>query len=752
MIRWELIEACKAVAVEIIRPRLYNPVLDTPPSVPIPFSNVANQRAFWFAAVVTAVVFLAGIYAPLFIVDSWSYLELSKTVFTDFYRFNTLRQFESLSPYSNTFPPLWPVLLAVTRQVLDLGIYTGYLLNCVICIGLLAALMRLFSRLGLPGWAGAACYLSFLGFVPFLWDALGAKTLALSLTLLTCTLLILFGKSLTFPHIALAGLLMGLACLNRFDALLMAGVVGLAIAIRVYRPERHLWKGIAALVLYSVILGGVLSPWMVYGKSHFGQALPSDNTRQVMRVGGGNVLDYYQIPPPSDFVQTPVRWLVDLVKDKAARVARGLFDNTLHSVIPVLFAVVLVAWIATRPASVPAPVVGFAGLTLVLIPVILLPQTLVGYSDSRYYSGPVLLLLGVLFAVLVSLRREFWKPIRIDALLLVATLPLWPSMVHPLFHNRGDVFTPRHAMVPLSPLPEMRQLTDAVHRDASGQPHRLMLTTGQIESVKYGALTGEPTIVAPRLVGGTFAQFARDWHITHLYDPPQRPVTPYSLPPVGDPAAIMNAVKTPGVELIPLDLPGLYRIRLTEVSAVLPRTPSGKADNWMYLGTYTSRGGNGVHLYSFDTATGRLEPAGVAAGRLWQSNADAPASSLPRILAQMRAEWPHPKMILSGVPDPTVLTLHPQGRYLYTADSTQAGTVSAFQRNPTTGKLTMLNTKPSGGGLPAFVRVDTSHTRIPLRYLLTIALQLSWTQDSMKPLYINSMQTKERSLPMTLRL
>jgi 6-phosphogluconolactonase len=135
---------------------------------------------------------------------------------------------------------------------------------------------------------------------------------------------------------------------------------------------------------------------------------------------------------------------------------------------------------------------------------------------------------------------------------------------------------------------------------------------------------------------------------------------------------------------------------------------STKQDYWMYAGTYTTHGGKGIYLYKFHAATGKLDAAGLAAGWLWQSNIDALASSPSRIWAQIRAEWPNVKLMVKGVQDPAFHILHPNGRYLYTANSRDLGTVSAFQVDPANGKLTILNTEPSSGGLPVFVAVDNS--------------------------------------------
>ncbi len=512
----------------------------------------------------TLLVFLASLYTPLFVVDSWSYLELSNTVFKDFYHFNTLRQFESHSPYSNAFPPLWPVLLAVARRPVDLGIYTGYVLNCFICIGLLAALIRLFQRLGLPGWAGAACYLSALGFLPFFADALGAKTSPLALLLLVTVLVILFRDSLTIPRIALAGLLMGLACLNRFDALPTACVLGIAFATRIYSLNRKLSQSIFTLAVYFAILGVTLSPWAVFGARHFGKRFPSADTRPMMLARDGYTLNYYETPPPSDLTQHPGKWIAGLVSAKLPRVAFGLYDSAVRSALPLFLGIVLVVWGAGQSPPFSRTIVQFCVFALVLIPVLLFPTTLVGYRDARYYSGPILLLFAILFAILISLTPGAWNLRRSSLLLVASLLPLGAVFDEPLnaFSNGIIPLSLKKAMAPLSADAEMERLTDAVRRDAGGAPHRLVLTTGYVASARYGALTGEPVSLMPRLVGGTFAAFARDWHITHVYNPPgPLPVT-YA-PPITDPEIVMRSIKAPGIELVPLDLPGLYRIQLT---------------------------------------------------------------------------------------------------------------------------------------------------------------------------------------------
>jgi 6-phosphogluconolactonase len=138
------------------------------------------------------------------------------------------------------------------------------------------------------------------------------------------------------------------------------------------------------------------------------------------------------------------------------------------------------------------------------------------------------------------------------------------------------------------------------------------------------------------------------------------------------------------------------------------RAAAAAPDYWMYVGTYTSRGGRGIYLYRFHSATGTVESKGLAAGRFWEANADASWSSLSRMFSQIRVGWPSVASMLRGVQNPVYFALHPNGQYLYTADELPSPSVSAFRIDPATGKLTTLNTRPSGGKSPTFVAIDKS--------------------------------------------
>lgn len=124
---------------------------------------------------------------------------------------------------------------------------------------------------------------------------------------------------------------------------------------------------------------------------------------------------------------------------------------------------------------------------------------------------------------------------------------------------------------------------------------------------------------------------------------------------------------------LPLLLAGLVLPFTTMLTAASQNT---KDDYLVYIGTYTGKGGEGsrgIYVYRFDSSSGKLTPAGLAA----------------------------------EIPSPSFLAIHPNQRYLYSVrESGKEGSVSAFEIDKSTGRLKLLNTVSSKGGGPCHLVVD----------------------------------------------
>src|SRR5690554_79484 len=98
----------------------------------------------------------------------------------------------------------------------------------------------------------------------------------------------------------------------------------------------------------------------------------------------------------------------------------------------------------------------------------------------------------------------------------------------------------------------------------------------------------------------------------------------------------------------------------------------------LYIGTSSERGSKGIYIFEFDRAGQEFKEL----------------------------------QTLTHKQSPTFLELHPNGKYLYAAyregldDNDKNGTITAFEIDQETGKITLINEVSSEGAGPCHVSVD----------------------------------------------
>lgn len=98
----------------------------------------------------------------------------------------------------------------------------------------------------------------------------------------------------------------------------------------------------------------------------------------------------------------------------------------------------------------------------------------------------------------------------------------------------------------------------------------------------------------------------------------------------------------------------------------------------LYVGTFSDRGSQGIYVFQFDRAQGKLTEL----------------------------------QTVTGKESPSFLEVHPNGEYLYAVyregmtDEDKNGTVAAYRIDRSTGKLTMINEQSSEGSGPCHVSLD----------------------------------------------
>lgn len=128
----------------------------------------------------------------------------------------------------------------------------------------------------------------------------------------------------------------------------------------------------------------------------------------------------------------------------------------------------------------------------------------------------------------------------------------------------------------------------------------------------------------------------------------------------------------------------LFLVWLIVLTTSVGTSPSLRAEDAgkvrVYFGTYTNEKSKGIYLSVFDSATGKLAPAELAA----ESKS------------------------------PSFVAIHPTRKFLHAVSEISdfqgkpVGGVSAFAIDSSSGKLTLLNQQPSAGAGPCHVNVDAA--------------------------------------------
>ena len=356
-------------------------------------SAPANPHWYWpvlFTLLMVLPIFLSMLVAPSFSPDSWAYYELGQTVFSDFYRFTHFRSYWTTSSYSASFPPLFPVAIAMLDGLVDAGARSGVYV-AFLAFGIFALLSELIGRRAFgTAWLGLAmALLLLLGRGMLIGEMTAGRSIPLQLVLFALVLLgLLRASRMSIAGGLGIGVLSGLAVLNRFDAVILPFLTAAAIWWLSRRPT------LAPVVLVGAAV--TVSPWIIYSLTTFGVFFATDNSGVATAVDPrAFVTDWWSVAPLT-LGDDPGAWLAR-ISVNAARFSFGIIRvlATWMSVLLVLALVVLgaVQYFARQGRVDKAGErLTSSGLRIVALFVaimfaLFLPQILAGYFDRRYYTA-----------------------------------------------------------------------------------------------------------------------------------------------------------------------------------------------------------------------------------------------------------------------------------------------------------------------------------------------------------------------------
>jgi len=356
-------------------------------------SSAKHPSLFWAALIALLValpLFAGATAAPKYSADSWAFFELSKTIFSDFYRFTHFRSYAEPSPYSSAFPPLWPTLIAIVDGAFNTGARTGFYLAFMAFLAFTLVSEQIGRRVTGTAWLGLVVGLLLLLGPKLIEGELEAgRTIPLQLFLYGLVLLgLLRGKAITVSGAIATGIVSGLAVLNRFDAVLLPVVSAGLILWLTRKPAK------AAVALGASAIA--ISPWVVYSWTTFGVPFATDNSGIVTSLDPRAFVTDWWPGPQLNLADDPLAWLARVSGNIATFAHSG--GALLISAMGLAFAAAaatlagLQHLMSRRPMAAAENSSSRDRLKILVVFAVLVaammgPQVLTGYLEYRYFNA-----------------------------------------------------------------------------------------------------------------------------------------------------------------------------------------------------------------------------------------------------------------------------------------------------------------------------------------------------------------------------
>ncbi|WP_455206796.1 hypothetical protein [Kaarinaea lacus] len=478
--------------------------------------NVLIVVGWGLLCVITINHVVVGILDLPFTPDSWTYWELSKTVFSDdFYRINGWRNFQSQQPYSASFPPLWPLLIAVSQAILNIGpvvmpIITGCLVLLTSLVIELVSRRFIYYR-GVGAVAGCALFLH----KHYVDQIETAGTIPLAVFLLSILALVWITQKGQVRAVLL-GVLAGLLCLTRFDVLLFALVLGLILLtepvwLRIARdgisaagdnPQSEIGSKLYwAVTAYYIALFAILSPYILYSIIIFGKIWATDSSAVALSSVPVYVTDYYLQWPPTLFDE-PAMWLNKVFQNFFSIFIKGKWIVTLFPVILAIFLIWKFPISALRGkesdhSSIIELRQHVASICFIALAyaTTFVGYAVTGYGDKRYFSPNIMLdALGFAFAVCFLFVSYKTKRLQFSLITIVilgaaavngkAIIPDMRKIIN------GSILAERELEIPYDNLAACYQEMPA--------GKKMLVLGDNTEATRIAALTGMDVLMMPR--------------------------------------------------------------------------------------------------------------------------------------------------------------------------------------------------------------------------------------------------------------
>lgn len=374
-------------------------------------SEKNRSKYLWlFLSLFSFFVFIVSLLKPEIGWDTWQVYDMSKYVSSDFGYMDQIRQHILFSHYEMAFPPVFPYLMFLVNCIYDLGVYSSVYLNAIFVLLCFVELSKIFKIKKIETIGCITTSIIFCGKLFVLTYKLGlTQPLGYYLLILLCRF-ILCEEKYDFTFAIKSGICCGLLLMNRFDALSIVVVMFLAIPLLMHKQfDRR--KIVKNMLIYSVAVILICSPWIIYSFFHFNSFFITDNGRRLFNIPDTRPSTFFPENSPALTIRDSfVMWFVAFMGRALHALCSLCIGLIIYSIVVEILAG---SYIIFHKKVIHSINVKLDKKVLVILAIIIGQEALfimTGYSDIRYHL-PLIFILQLLSIYYFSLlaKNNKWK-------------------------------------------------------------------------------------------------------------------------------------------------------------------------------------------------------------------------------------------------------------------------------------------------------------------------------------------------------
>jgi glycosyltransferase involved in cell wall biosynthesis len=464
-----------------------------------------DYPSFFSMALVTLLIllplFIASIIQPQFGPDSWAYYELAKTVGDKFYEFSHFRSYWSELPYSASFPPLFPILIALFDLTFGAGARSAIYISFISFFAF-TLISEKIGRIafGVPLLGLSLALLLTVAPNMLISELSAGRTIPLQLFLFSIVfVLLLQQKHEKWIWSVSIGIICGFCVLNRFDAIILP----ILIASLVLFLTCRFYLSITILALSLVLT----SPWIAFSLVKFGLWFATDNAATALAVDpAAYVTDWWpeeQASIKSNFTAWLSRICLNAVKFTRSLIASGV--NLMGAALLIAGLPILVTVSLRSKENIPyfynMYKNNYKFRVMFLLSIVmffsLLPQLLSGYRDHRYftpwyYSSFFVISGYILLKANTNVQREIFARFISSIFLIFSLYNSMNFLANKAANERLDYTRWTEFENP----DEVRTIAECIHKQ--GRSSRILVLGDNNIAARLGALGSLHTMMEPK--------------------------------------------------------------------------------------------------------------------------------------------------------------------------------------------------------------------------------------------------------------